>query len=442
MWPFSASNILDQSVMQAMPQQQLGFGALTGQQTPQSDPQQAQSQPNRTLNNPALLNALGRMGSAILIANSKGAGFDGSFGYGLDAFNDEQNRQHDQGMADQLTQAKIAKAQQEAQYGVQSQGFEGDLARAQVVLADPNSSAHDKAVAQGVVATAQRLQGSWDPVSGQYAWNPKSRLVGQGASPPPAAQALSNSLPTPTMSQSAANQQNGDLMPPPAVGQTPDASLFQSTGNRKVDAALQQQAAEVPLAGRKTVAEGVASADTATFGALADQTRKLAAIEPQVQQIKALAANTKTGGLGVARMKFGQLFGVDLDGVPEAQQITAITSALAPAMRAPGSGSSSDRDVNMFLAALPSLWNTPGGIDRIADSYSKLLDRRKEEEKIARRMLKDQGSLDGFYDETAKLKPLFDEKFFGSVVSNPGAQQTGTAQAKTWKFNPTTGRLE
>jgi hypothetical protein len=124
----------------------------------------------------------------------------------------------------------------------------------------------------------------------------------------------------------------------------------------------------------------------------------------------------------------------------EAETIQSIASRLAPAMRTPGSGSSSDTDVQMFLNSLPSLWNSQNGIDKIVDGYERILDRRKQEEKIARRLLRSDNSLEGFYDETAKLGPVFKENELqapATVAASPSAPQP-----KTWKFNPATGRLE
>ncbi len=55
------------------------------------------------------------------------------------------------------------------------------------------------------------------------------------------------------------------------------------------------------------------------------------------------------------------------------QQMEAITSELAPAMRIPGSGASSDRDVAMFKAALPSVDKFGSANQAISQDYSQRL---------------------------------------------------------------------
>ena len=47
------------------------------------------------------------------------------------------------------------------------------------------------------------------------------------------------------------------------------------------------------------------------------------------------------------------------------QAVQALINKLVPTQRAPGSGSMSDRDVELFTRSLPSLWNQPGGNEKI-----------------------------------------------------------------------------
>lgn len=413
MWPFSSGNILDQTLAQAMPQQSLQFGTLSGGFAPQPTPPVPveQSQPNKILNNPQLMNALGRMGSAIARSGASNQSFAAALGSGTDAFQDEVNRQQEFELQKQrieaetrLRDAQIIKAQKDAQYGVESGGFEGDIARARVILNDPMSPDRDKAVAQAVIETAERMQGSYDPVTGEFRYNSKNRF-GVQQTPTPMNGTESTMPPAPTQQAPA-----GGLLPPPSFdGGAPDMSMFSpsATGNRKVDAALQEEAGKAQIAGRRAVNEGVAKADTETFGQITNQTRSLASMLPQLQRIETLASNTKTGGVGVARLELGKVFGLDLDGVPEAQAITAIQNAIGPSLRTPGSGASSDKDVAIFMSSIPTLMNTPGGIREINKTYSQLLDRKKEEEKIARKLLREDGNLERFYEETEKLGPVF-----------------------------------
>lgn len=65
---------------------------------------------------------------------------------------------------------------------------------------------------------------------------------------------------------------------------------------------------------------------------------------------------------------WAQTLGVNIDGLSDIQAYEAITSRLAPQMRAVGSGSSSDRDVALFFQSLPNLGNTPGGNEIVANT--------------------------------------------------------------------------
>ncbi len=437
MWPFSSGNVLDQTVAQALPQQALQFGSLSGGFAPQQKPPVPIEQPqqNKILSNPQLMNALGRMGSAIARSGGSNQSFAAALGSGTDAFQDEVNRQQEFDLQKQrieaetrLRDAQIQKAQKDAQYGVESGGFEGDIARARVILNDPMSPEREKAVAQAVIETAERMQGSYDPVTGEFRYNPRAQIGGGapmaagGVSPQPmpTPQPANGMPPAPSQTAPA-----GGLLPPPSLGgEAPDKSMFAApaTGNRKVEAALQEEAGKAEIAGRRTVNEGVGKVDSETFGAIANQTRSLSSMLPQLQRIETLASNTKTGGLGAARLEFGKIFGLDLDGVPEAQAITAIQNAIGPSLRTPGSGASSDKDVAIFMSSIPTLMNTPGGIREINKTYSQLLDRKKEEEKIARKLLREDGTLERFYEETEKLGPVFKS----GGISAPSSPATTT----------------
>lgn len=217
---------------------------------------------DKVLARPEISDALIRMGGNMLQANAKGAGFGGSLGAGAIGFADAMDRAG----ANQLTQLQIQNEQKRLQdagrYGIQSGGFEGDIARARAVLANPNSNAEDRATAQAVMETAQRMQGSYDPVTGDYRFNPRTRFgdsLGQAAQPampamPPVTPpeplpavrqpvASTEMLPAPSIGQMPANI----LTPPPVSGQSGDMRMFPQTGNRKVDAQLMGKAGELQL---------------------------------------------------------------------------------------------------------------------------------------------------------------------------------------------------
>lgn len=298
MWPFSSSNALDIASGQAMPNMQLQFGGFAGPTNPVPMPtaQPSATGANRILSNPRLMQALGRMGGAISKANNAGMGFSGSFTTGMDAFNEDIIAQRQQEIENEKIRAQISafnasakKDERESKYGVRSQGFEGDMARARVILADPNSSDEDKAIANGVIETASRLQGAYDPVSGDYKWNEKSRFGGQQVpQPAPAPAAAPQALPQPSMQQPA----GGMLAPPADVSAgapAPDGSLFQPTGNRKVDASLMQKDQELRM---ESEAKRRDKLETSKGEAAADynsQLSKLPELKATVQELNGLA---------------------------------------------------------------------------------------------------------------------------------------------------------
>ncbi len=90
-----------------------------------------------------------------------------------------------------------------------------------------------------------------------------------------------------------------------------------------------------------------------------------------MQQLIDLGAQIGTGKGAQIMATIGpyaQALGIDIKNMNEIQAYEAITSRLAPQMRAVGSGASSDRDVSMFLQSLPNLRNVQGGNEIIANT--------------------------------------------------------------------------
>lgn len=79
--------------------------------------------------------------------------------------------------------------------------------------------------------------------------------------------------------------------------------------------------------------------------------------------IEQLEGMTKdVGGFGTGMKSVAASYGIALDdNASGLQAAQALINKLVPTQRQPGSGSMSDRDVELFKASLPSLWNMPGG---------------------------------------------------------------------------------
>jgi hypothetical protein len=77
-------------------------------------------------------------------------------------------------------------------------------------------------------------------------------------------------------------------------------------------------------------------------------------------------------------------FGVPVDGTSQAEVLRALTSTLAPLQRAEGSGATSDRDIALYLQAVPRLGNTREGNLALVDMGRRSAQRRIEEATIWR----------------------------------------------------------
>lgn len=80
-------------------------------------------------------------------------------------------------------------------------------------------------------------------------------------------------------------------------------------------------------------------------------------------------------------------YGVGGEGIGDLQAVQALINKLVPSQRAPGSGSMSDRDVELFTRSLPSLWNEPGGNAKILRVMRGLAEYKQAQGEIADQVL-------------------------------------------------------
>lgn len=107
-----------------------------------------------------------------------------------------------------------------------------------------------------------------------------------------------------------------------------------------------------------------------------------------INALDALLQRTPTGTLtpfanqiaGIARSVGIDVGNADLS---SAEAIQSIVARIAPNLRPTGSGSSSDRDVALFLQSLPSLSNTPEGNRIIVSILRSMAERKQQEGQIA-----------------------------------------------------------
>lgn len=120
---------------------------------------------------------------------------------------------------------------------------------------------------------------------------------------------------------------------------------------------------------------GSAKADKATLGALRQSLQRL--------------PGGPAGGVQALASRYGIKLGENVGDLEAAQ---AILAQLVPKQRVPGSGTTSDRDLELFKQALPQIMNTPGGNEKIIQVTEALVDYRLAQGEIARRALMAPGS--------------------------------------------------
>ena len=115
------------------------------------------------------------------------------------------------------------------------------------------------------------------------------------------------------------------------------------------------------------------------LGGIAESANAVPELRGQIEQLKEMSPLIGTGKaaefLNVVG-PYAQALGINVEGLDAIQAFNSITSKLAPQMRPVGSGSSSDKDVEMFLNSLPSLGNTPEGNQIIAGTFDAVLENR------------------------------------------------------------------
>lgn len=132
------------------------------------------------------------------------------------------------------------------------------------------------------------------------------------------------------------------------------------------------------------------------------------------------------GGLVPALQSFAGQFGIKSKGSSDIEAAQAVINRLVPEQRAPGSGTMSDRDIELFKASLPRLINTPEGNRQILEAMRGIVEYDIKAGQIAR------DALNGRIKQDEAEKRLND-------LRNPLEQFRSQARLN---FNPQTGRLE
>jgi hypothetical protein len=104
------------------------------------------------------------------------------------------------------------------------------------------------------------------------------------------------------------------------------------------------------------------------------------------QMLQQLAGQIGTGQEAQIKTMLGpwaEMAGVDIANLGEAQAFQSIVDRLAPQLRPPGSGASSDFDARQFLSSLPSLSRSEEGNAIITETFNALMQHRVAVARIA-----------------------------------------------------------
>lgn len=198
--------------------------------------------------------------------------------------------------------------------------------------------------------------------------------------------------------------------------------------------------------------KAVTGVDSGRYKATAGQLDKLDAMAPGLERMMgAIASGAQTGfgqnWLLPAKQAYQEFTGQELKGTSEQEVLKSIQNYLGPQMRTPGSGSSSDTDVKMFVDSIPTLSKTEEGNRALATYYGKLRDRTAQILQIQQDLLREFEYIPVAKERAAikAIGPLFsdeDRSILKGNIPKSGAPTSASLPPVIRTYNPETGRLE
>lgn len=120
--------------------------------------------------------------------------------------------------------------------------------------------------------------------------------------------------------------------------------------------------------------------------------------------------------------------GIGGEGMSDLQAAQALINKLVPTQRQPGSGTMSDRDVELFTRSLPNLWNTPGGNQKILSVMRGLAQYKQAQGQIAQAVMTGEMTRQ---EATEKLRSLPNP--LADIAKSNGAPPAGV-DPSDWEF--------
>lgn len=118
------------------------------------------------------------------------------------------------------------------------------------------------------------------------------------------------------------------------------------------------------------------------FSMLVDQGSQAGANAARVEELANLIDTVPTGATAWAKQALGN-WGIKTEGISDIEAMGALINQLVPAQRPAGSGTMSDRDIELFRASLPGLMNTPEGNRKIVDTMRGVMRYQQAQAQIA-----------------------------------------------------------
>ena len=165
-----------------------------------------------------------------------------------------------------------------------------------------------------------------------------------------------------------------------AAGRPPKTFFDYKTDLKKAGAA--QNTVSIDQRGETEFAKAVGKHQAERFDKIVQGANDAQGMIANVQTLRDIGSRITTGKnaqITAALGPYAEMVGIKIDGLDDIQAYEAIISKMAPTMRVPGSGATSDFEMRTFLKALPQLGNTPAGNELI----SKTLDAMAQHKIVA-----------------------------------------------------------
>lgn len=118
-----------------------------------------------------------------------------------------------------------------------------------------------------------------------------------------------------------------------------------------------------------------------------DDARNVIADLDSLREIGSRITTGKSAEITAALGPYAEMLGVKIDTLPDLQAYKSIVAKMAPRMRPPGSGATSDFDLRQYIEALPGLGKTPEGNEIIANTNKALAEHRLAVSAIAEKAI-------------------------------------------------------